>query len=314
MIPNGSRFHFSKLSENEKVLYNQICDALEKFETKLSISSGIVKASVADITKIVEFVLYDNPGFFYFDKSHFLITKSHKNTLINFQYDYSKTDTKKLTDEIERKIEKFIQHKIDPKMSKLAKQLVIYKYLQTTIKPDYKNISIDSYSIVGAFVNGACVCEGFAKAYKLLCDYLKLPSMLVNGESFRDGKKEAHAWNITRINGVAAHNDITWDTIAGVGSYDYFNLCNAEILTDHTFDTAFYPNCVSNKINYFYANNLIALNLDDVKRIIGSNVDKDYYSIKLLFPVVFEQIEQFGFPSGSWQYNKTQQVIKFIKS
>ena len=137
--------------------------------------------------------------------------------------------------------------------------------------------------------------------------------MVVMGEATRESVRQPHAWNITRINDVTAHTDVAWDTIFGVGSYDYFNLSDADIAADHTFDANIYPKCNPNRINYFYKNNLIAANEDEAKHIIARNMDADFFSVKLLFPVIKEQLPGLGFPIGRLRFNETQNVVAFIK-
>jgi hypothetical protein len=313
MLRAGSKFYFSKLTDGEKNLYNHITDTLGRFDPALSIHAGMGKPFSVDIKKIMTWVLLDNPGLFYLDRDRIIIKQTPMYIQLCFQYDYTQTEVEKLSGEIKDKIVEFMVEYIEPKMTPLAKQLAVHKYLQSTIIPQKDVQTQDSYSVVGALIRRSCVCEGFAKAYKLLCDYLKIASIVVSGEAIRESKREAHAWNITRIKDVTAHTDVTWDTIAGVGSYDYFNLCDADIAADHSFDAELYPKCAPNKINYFYKNGLIAANEDEAKKIIAKNADKEFFSVKLLFLVTREQLNGLGFSSGKMRFNHTQNVVGFVK-
>jgi hypothetical protein len=309
MLRNGSKFYFSKLTDGEKNLYNHITGALDRFEPALSIHAGMGKDFTVDMVKILTHVLLDNPGYFYLDKSRIVTKQTPMYIQLCFQYDYTQAEAGQLSSEIKEKIVAFMCEYIEPKMTPLAKQLAVHKYLQATVKPEYQNKDKDSYSVVGALIRRSCVCEGFAKAYKLLCDYLRVASIVVTGEGIREGRREAHAWNITRIKGITAHTDITWDTIAGVGAYDYFNLCDADIAADHTFDAEMYPKCTPNKINYFYKNGLVATNEDEAKTIIAKNADKDFFSVKLMFKAEQKQLAGLGFPSGELRFNDKQNVV-----
>ena len=312
MLRAGSKFYFSKLTDGEKNLYNHISETLGRFDPALSIHAGMGKPFTVDIKKIITYVLLDNPGIFYLNKDY-VIKQTPMYIQICFNYEYTQAEAEKLSGEIKEKIVEFMCGYVEPKMTPLAKQLAVHKYLQATVKPEYLDIDRDGYSVVGALIRCSCVCEGFAKAYKLLCDYLRVASIVVSGDAIREGKRESHAWNITRIVGVTAHTDMTWDTIAGIGSYDYFNLCDADIAADHFFDTELYPKCAPNKINYFYKNGLVAANEDEAKRIITKNADKDFFSAKFLFPIIQEQITGFGFPPGKLRFNDTQNVVMFTK-
>ena len=311
MLPNGSKYYFTKLTDGEKNLYNHICDTLGRFEPALSIHAGMGKDFTLDVGEILTAVFFDNPGYFYLDRNRIVIKQTPMYLQLCFQYDYTQAEAERLSGEIKEKIVEFMREYIEPDMTPLAKQLEVHKYIQSSVKPQPGELDRDSFSVVGALIHGSCVCEGFAKAYKLLCDYCRIASIIVTGEAERDGKKEKHAWNITRIKDIAAHIDITWDTIAGVGSYDYFNLCDADIAADHSFDAALYPKCSPNKINYFYKNGLIAANEDEARKIIALNADRELFSVKLLFPVTRERLGELGFPSGKLRFNETQNVVMF---
>jgi hypothetical protein len=313
MLRNGAKFYYSKLSNGEKNLYAHMEDTLDRFDPALSIHAGMGKPFAFDIQKILNNVLLDNPGYFHLDKSRIVIKQTPMYIQLCFQYDYTPDEAEKLNSELKNVIAEFMGSSIKPKMTPLAKQLAVYKFLQHTVSPQEQNRDHESYSVIGALVRRSCVCEGFAKAYKLLCDSLRLASLVVSGQALRETGREAHAWNITRIGGVTAHSDITWDTIAGAGSYDYFNLCDADIAADHSFDADLYPTCPPNKINYFYKNGLIAADSDALKKIIAANADKEFFSVKLLFPVTQEDLSGFGFPSGTVRLNDRQNVVMFVK-
>lgn len=54
------------------------------------------------------------------------------------------------------------------------------------------------------------VCEGFAKAFKYLCDGLDIPVLAVRGELFdADGQSRPHSWNMVQIDNQYYHIDVT---------------------------------------------------------------------------------------------------------
>lgn len=314
MDDNGSKFYYSRLTDGEKNLYDRICGALLNFEPALSFHAGMGKAFTFDTKKILTAVLFDNPVFFYLDRSRVVVKQTPMYIQLVFQYDYTKEEAEALWSKVEARIEQFMKYSIKPGMRSLAKQLAVHNLLHTvgTSNPPYGK---DSFSIIGALVRGHCVCEGFAKAYKLLCDRLGIASIVVIGEAILPNEqRESHSWNITRINGVTAHTDTAWDSRFGGAPYDYFNLCDADIAADHVFDAEFYPKCDPNTINYFYKNNLIAANEEDLRRIVSEHYDDVYFSVKLMFPFSEERMGEFPFDIGTLRYNATQNVIGFIKA
>ena len=279
MKDNGSRFYYSRLTDGEKNLYDRICEALLRFEPALSIHAGMGKAFTVDTKKIMTAVLFDNPVFFYLDRRRVITKQTPMYIQLIFQYDYTKEEAEKLWAEVENRIELFIKNSIKPDMSPLAKQLKVHNFLYT-IHTAEEPFDSDCFSVVGALLRDRCVCEGFAKAYKLLCDRLGIASIVVVGEALHEnGRREPHSWNITRIKGVTAHTDAAWDSRFGGAAYDYFNLCDADIAADHCFDTELYPKCVPNEINYFYKNGLIARDEDELRKIMADQIGYSFLSL-----------------------------------
>jgi len=60
--------------------------------------------------------------------------------------------------------------------------------------------------------NGEVVCEGYAKSFKILCDKLDIPCLLVHGVAETGGVNEAHMWNYVQMSdGKWYLVDVTWD-------------------------------------------------------------------------------------------------------
>lgn len=71
----------------------------------------------------------------------------------------------------------------------------------------------------GVFLNGQAVCEGYAEAFKLLCDRENIPCIIVVGT----GNGGAHEWNYVQMeDGKWYGMDATWDDQGANIYYDYF--------------------------------------------------------------------------------------------
>ncbi len=305
MDDKGSKYYYSRLSTDEKDIYNNISNALLKFEPTLFIKN----ISSLDIHKILNAVLFDNPVFFYLNSRGIMIARSQFGLQLQFQYDYSKSEAEAMWQKAQRKIDEFMT-RIKPDMKPLAKQIEAHRWMQQNIKIATEPYDITCFSLVGALVKGSCVCEGFAHAYKLICDRLHLASIIVTGTGhLPDGTSQLHAWNITRIDGIVSHIDVTWDTIYGLGSYDYFNLTDDEISVDHEFDRNAYPTCNNNSLGYFTINKLIAHNENELKNIIDANKNKEFFSVKLEFKCSISCFARCGFPRGEIRLNKARNIV-----
>ena len=94
-----------------------------------------------------------------------------------------------------------------------------------------------SHEIIGALGNGVAVCEGMAKAVKILCDELGIWCIVALSDANPDkGIKYRHAWNVIRIDGKYYHLDVTFDNTLSRDDavrYDYVNLADKQIFRDH---------------------------------------------------------------------------------
>ncbi len=90
----------------------------------------------------------------------------------------------------------------------------------------YRETGQRAHDAVGALLDGEAVCEGYAKAFKLLCDRYNIPCVLGMGlayaeETGEDG--EPHMWNYVRMeDGKWYGVDVTWDDQQWGIYYDYF--------------------------------------------------------------------------------------------
>lgn len=108
-------------------------------------------------------------------------------------------------------------------ISRHEKLKSIHDYLANNIVYDQDISSPNIYDVYGAFVNGFCVCEGYAEAFKMLCDREEIPCITVIGT----GAGGAHKWNMVLMEDNEWYTlDTTWDdqteSNSAVEFYDYF--------------------------------------------------------------------------------------------
>ena len=88
----------------------------------------------------------------------------------------------------------------------------------------------------GALVEGSAEGEGFAMAYKAVCDLLGLECMVVSGRL----DKETHAWNIVCLDGIYHHVDASQ---LGAGGYTGVLQNDEEMWGRYWWDIDLYPPC-----------------------------------------------------------------------
>ena len=69
-----------------------------------------------------------------------------------------------------------------------------------------------AHSAYGALVDGSSVCDGYAMAFKAVCDQLDIPCVEVSGTGISANSTESHMWNLVQMeNGKWYGVDATWD-------------------------------------------------------------------------------------------------------
>ena len=92
-----------------------------------------------------------------------------------------------------------------------------------------------AYYLEGVFLQGIAVCDGYSKAYSLLCNMEGIECVRVAGTT---GKDSLHAWNKVKIDGVFYGVDITWTELKNDGNeiltHRYFLVSDAFFGTGRT--------------------------------------------------------------------------------
>ena len=71
-------------------------------------------------------------------------------------------------------------------------------------------------ALTGSIGTDGPVCEGYARAFKVLCDVEGIPCVLVDGDATSDGtSNEAHMWNYVQADGKWYAVDVTWNDPTG---------------------------------------------------------------------------------------------------
>lgn len=78
----------------------------------------------------------------------------------------------------------------------------------TIVYPESEPYAEETHTAYSAFKNGSAVCDGYARAAKLLLNDYGIECDLAVGECIPDG---GHAWNLVNLDGEWYHMDVTWN-------------------------------------------------------------------------------------------------------
>ena len=211
-----------------------------------------------------------HPSLFGVQRVDFKIVRSDN----SYVYDAYKNGTAIPPDRVEaqrllRRVEQILEDNLKGALTDYQKELKLHDYLVNYCTYSHGSAENENeYRAYGALVEGQAVCNGYAEAMALLLSCAGVENQYVIGtarssrsvaqeKAAQDdsGNTENHAWNIVRVNGTWYHLDTTWDDPVGdqeLVSHAYFNLSDAMMSRDHTWNKENYDICPDMSWNYFY--------------------------------------------------------------
>ncbi len=230
----GKRYYFKQLNSTEKSMYDTIASNTYKFID----GYGKIEFSVKDsnarsyFQTVWDAVSLDRPDLFWIDTqkvslvtttTSFLGKKNYKYTLEpkeggSYFIDYftkssevraAKLAIEQITDDIIQRASGSTEDKIRFVHDELVNRI---EYNQES--------NINNSNLYGAIIEGKCVCEGYAEAFKYILDKLEIPCVTIYGTGVdNNGEAEAHAWNYVKMdNGKWYAVDVTWDDPIIIGN------------------------------------------------------------------------------------------------
>ena len=205
----GSRFAYESLEAPEQIWYLEIEQALGEMEGTVKLSTDPLEQGLdeQDIDKIFQCVMIDHPEIFYATGyTYTKYSRGEKTVGIDFAGSYELTEEEAIVRaEQIRKITADWIRGIGEDKSEYEKVKAVYE--QIIFATDYDLNAPDNQNICSVFLEGASVCQGYAKATQYLLNHLGVMCTLVQGTV---DTGEAHAWNLVRVDGDYYYVDTTW--------------------------------------------------------------------------------------------------------
>ena len=194
----------------------------------------IVFYRIHDVYMIDAFVLYSY-------RTTFTTSGSTGTFLLEFNYidDCTQEEVLELRSMIDTRSKEIVRDLRLGGMSDYEKVNEINKYLCDNVYyPKEPYISHD-FTPYGALFSGRAVCEGYARAAKILCELAGLDCYYVVGYCGGDPVNGGHAWNLVKVGGEWYQLDVTWND--GSGTDDYFLVTDDVMALSRDWERADYP-------------------------------------------------------------------------
>ena len=330
MIKSKSKYYRWNLKTPEaKSVYDTLLAGLEARKRLIVIDTQVLTRSYISLADMIRFVELDNPGLFYVDFHEVVYSTNPYRTNVEFGFLFSDDKIDSTQDRMKHAIDLIVQKVSMSRLEPYIKEIVLHDYLVDKVKYEHEDSSYHkAHSAVGAILHGRAVCEGYSKAFKLLCDSCKVPSIIVFGTADANNVVEGHAWNIVKLDGKCYHVDVTWDNGAmfkGKPSYNCFNLSDLDINSDHDWDKELLPKCTSMDDNYYVRSGLymtsktafnahLVAGLKKGLRNFSMKINHQFEDEAKLQEIITEAVESFtvakllGY-SYTMQYDQKRDVV-----
>jgi hypothetical protein len=233
-------------------------------------------------------MINDHPSFFWMPYTYFTCEAEDSDgdfVCIAFQLDEEENQNDYL---IEKSSREQMQRELDLKIDEIINKSMEYSTAYSKVEffnnyicdnTEYNENADLCQTVYGCLIKGQALCEGYSRAFKLLCNKVGIRCDLVYGES----ENENHMWNCVGIGNNYSHTDVTWNDNGEEYRYMYLNMTDAQAKADRYFFPHFseFPkgsikngdiiNFVNHKCDYqgnsYYSKNGLVLNGENPKKI-----------------------------------------------
>ncbi len=276
-----SMYYYNQLNEEEKEIYKIIYSMLYDFD-----ESRRVELNNEKIADIYEAVLCDNSMIFW-AKGGYKYIEYDDSTEVMPNYILTRAEAEKHSKTINSKIEEYVT-KAEAFETDFEKELYLHNAVCEGIVYTDETMGKMGNNLVGAFVDGKAVCEGYARAMHVLLERSGIYNYLVIGDGKTEDGIELHMWNVVAIDGKNYYLDATWNdtSLENEIGYFYFNVDDEIFSRDHFNLNTANNNCNYDDANYFVKKGLYIdefTNYDNLIAPISADLRSGDSTVQIVF-------------------------------
>lgn len=258
------QYYYNHMNKAQQAAYHSILSGVKNLADEFQIPALEGK----ELYNVFFQMRLDHPEIFWVSSYKYRYYKDSPNLIFIPEYLFDKKKICEHQKAMTARVEKLIRPA--QKLSEWEKEKYVHDFICENIRYDKLKKSY-SHEIIGPLGQGVGVCEGIAKAVKVLLDALGVWCVIaICGNNPEKGIKYRHTWNIVKIGGTYYHLDATFDNTLGKDRetseirYDYFNLDDSQIFRDHEPLIAPAPHCGDHEHFYYKEKKLSFTKKEDV--------------------------------------------------
>lgn len=268
----ASNYYYEQLNKEQQKTYYAMKEGL----INLLDSFSVPMLSNKEMSDIYFMIRMDCPEIFYSVSFSYKYYPDSAEVEFKPEYLFTKDKIREHKKAMEARVKKLARQAQE--LDEKGKEKFIHDFIVNNVKYD-KLKKEYSHEIIGALGNGVAVCEGIAKAVKVLCDELGIWCIVALSENNPDkGIKYRHAWNVIKIGGQYYHLDATFDNTLSKDDtvrYDYLNLSDKQIFRDHEPAIWRLPACTDGDHFYYKEAKVSWTTLDEIRNRTKQAVKKN---------------------------------------
>ena len=258
------QYYYNHMNKAQQAAYHSILSGVKNLADEFQIPA----LEGEELYNVFFQMRLDHPEIFWVSSYKYRYYKDSPNLIFIPEYLFDKKKICEHQKAMTARVEKLIRPA--QKLSEWEKEKYVHDFICENIRYDKLKKSY-SHEIIGSLGQGVGVCEGIAKAVKVLLDALGVWCVIaICGNNPEKGIKYRHTWNIVKIGGTYYHLDATFDNTLGKDRetseirYDYFNLDDSQIFRDHEPLIAPAPHCGDHEHFYYKEKKLSFTKKEDV--------------------------------------------------
>ena len=260
-----------KMSKEQQRVYDHIYNGIMNSQKSILLDGTMDSKQIAEIFYIVKYTAYLSANF----PTEYIMYTGVDDKVVQIDFPYplgineGRSNQEKLEVKVNEIVKQINQQENDFDKIKYIHDLIISNCIYKEDATE-NNEDVNYFTAYGTLVEGKAVCEGYAKAFSLLCNKVGINSFCVVGDA-----GGSHMWNMVECDGEWYNIDTTWDDPLpdeNKISYSYFNVTDELLEKTHTAGdniTLIRPKANATKNNYYVKKSLIASDYEQAKSILS---------------------------------------------
>ena len=199
------QYYYNHMNKAQQAAYHSILSGVKNLADEFQIPA----LEGEELYNVFFQMRLDHPEIFWVSSYKYRYYKDSPNLIFIPEYLFDKKKICEHQKAMTARVEKLIRPA--QKLSEWEKEKYVHDFICENIRYDKLKKSY-SHEIIGPLGQGVGVCEGIAKAVKVLLDALGVWCVIaICGNNPEKGIKYRHTWNIVKIGGTYYHLDATFD-------------------------------------------------------------------------------------------------------